>query len=85
MSSGFEQMLPGDNLTKCSRTGAAKFAPDSGGYNLVSGFALLVEVDRYQESNIKNQNDKSKSENCTSSNVKIEMTNKGQSPNDKAA
>jgi hypothetical protein len=29
--------------------------PDWGGFDLVAGFAFLVEVDQYQKSNIKNQ------------------------------
>jgi hypothetical protein len=53
-------------------------------FGLVSGFAFFVEVNQYQKSNIKNQNDKSKSKNPTNPNVKIQRTNKGQSPNDKA-
>jgi hypothetical protein len=38
---------------------------DSGGFDLVFGFTFVVEVKQYQKSNIKNENDKSKSEMTT--------------------
>ena len=58
-----------DNV--CSPTGVARFVPHSGGFDLVCGFAFFVEVDQYQKSNIKNQNDRSKRQNRTNPNVKI--------------
>jgi len=38
---------------------------------------------QYQNSKFKNQNDTSKRKNYTDSNAKAQMTNKGQSPNNK--
>jgi hypothetical protein len=67
-----------------SCTTIATVVSHSGGFDLIFGFAFFVEVNQYQKSNIKNQNDKSKSKNPTNPNVKIQRTNKGQSANDKA-
>jgi hypothetical protein len=54
-------MLPANkHYNMCSRTGVADFVSDSSGFDLVSGLAFFVEVDQYQKSNIKNQNDRSK-------------------------
>jgi len=50
---GFEQMLSGDNLTTYAaapvysdllRRSFDRFVPDSGGFDLVFGFAFFVEV-----------------------------------------
>jgi hypothetical protein len=41
-------------------TSVKRFVPVSGGLDLVPSFAFFVEVDQYQKSNIKNQNDRSK-------------------------
>jgi hypothetical protein len=61
MSAGLQAQAPGRRVDKVgSRTGVAWFVSDSGGLDMVSGFAFFVEVDQYQKSNIKNQNDKSK-------------------------
>jgi hypothetical protein len=57
----------------CGRASVAGFGPDSGGFDPVSGFAFFVEVAQYQKSNIRNQNDKSKSKNQTNPSIKIQM------------